>query len=138
MLINKTSNPVKMSANGRKKAGVRPLGAVRQPIQPSYERTTRLTNFSSIPNKNSNQSYEIQGSAMQVPPPKEEKEREEVKIIKPVVKSGKSDSGSSTKSQEKENVVDKKELTEAKVSIFDVLLSHRVGGNRKCQYYRGT
>ena len=108
-----------MSAAGRKKGGVRPLGAVRQPMQPSYERTsydsrtTRLTNFS---NKNSNQSYEVQGSAMQVPPPKEEKEKEELRVIKPVIKSGKSDSGSSTKSQEKENIVDKKELSEAKVS----------------------
>lgn len=109
-----------MSANGRKKGGVRPLGAIRQPIQPSYERTTRLTNFSSIPNKNVNQNYEIQGSAMQVPPPKEEKEKEEPRVIKPVVKSGKSDSGSSTRSQEKENIVDKKELSEAKTKIKEL------------------
>ena len=113
-----------MSATGRnKKGGVRPLGAVRQPIQQSYDaRTTRLTNFSSIPNKNMNQNYGIQGSAMQVPPPKEEKEKEEVRVIKPVIKSGKSDSGSSTKSQEKENVVEKKELSEAKVCILIYLL----------------
>jgi len=56
-----------------------------------------------------------------VPPPKEEPEPREIKtpIKAPIVKSGKSDSGSSTKSQNNDNMVDRKELIDAKVISSD-------------------
>lgn len=110
-----------MSSTGRKARSVRPLGAVRQPIQTPLERVNRIPAFNY---KGVHHDYELQGNAMQVPPPKEEKEKEkeEPKVPKTPIKSGKSDSGSSTKSQPQENLVDKKELSDAKVRVWLYLL----------------
>ncbi|XP_052798520.1 golgin subfamily A member 4-like isoform X2 [Mya arenaria] len=101
-----------MSGNVRKSTkNTRPLGAIRQPIQ-TFDRVGRIPAFNY--NKTIHHDIELQGNAMQVPPPKEEPEREVKTPVKPIIKSGKSDSGSSTKSQKDENLVDKKELLDAK------------------------
>ena len=52
-----------MSGNGRRKGNVRPLGAVRQPIQTPFERVGRLPGFGAT---KVDPNYELTGSAMQV------------------------------------------------------------------------
>lgn len=54
----------KMSSTGRKAKSVRPLGAVRQPIQTPLERVGRIPAFNY--NKAVHHDYELQGNAMQV------------------------------------------------------------------------
>lgn len=111
-----------MSASPRKSKPVRPLGAVRLSTH-MHDKVAKMPAFNY--NKGVHHDYELQGNAMQVPPPKEEKE-EPLKPVKqpvqPVVKSGKSDSGSSTKSQPQDTIIDKKEVTEAKVKISELKL----------------
>lgn len=53
-----------MSSTGRKSKSVRPLGAVRQPIQTPLERVGRIPAFNY--NKAVHHDYELQGNAMQV------------------------------------------------------------------------
>ncbi|WAR02053.1 hypothetical protein MAR_008611 [Mya arenaria] len=65
-----------------------------------------------------------------VPPPKEEPEREVKTPVKPIIKSGKSDSGSSTKSQKDENLVDKKELLDAKEAKYKKMYEGEVSSHK--------
>ena len=53
-----------MSGTGRKGRAVRPLGAVRQPMQTPLERVGRIPAFNY--NKTAHHDYELQGNAMQV------------------------------------------------------------------------
>ncbi|KAK3594779.1 hypothetical protein CHS0354_030721 [Potamilus streckersoni] len=90
------------------KRSVRPLGQLKH-INTSNDKIPKFPALSSIQNNNGllNKDYELHGNAMSVPPPKEPEEPKQ----KSVVKSAKSDSGSSTKSLD---LVDRKELNEAK------------------------
>lgn len=53
-----------MSGNVRKSKSVRPLGAVRQPMQTPFDRVGRIPAFNY--NKNHQHDIELQGNAMQV------------------------------------------------------------------------
>ncbi|KAL3857945.1 hypothetical protein ACJMK2_012570 [Sinanodonta woodiana] len=97
------------------KRSVRPLGQLKH-INTSNDKIPKFPALSSVQHNNGilNKDYELHGNAMSVPPPKEPEEPKQ----KSIVKSAKSDSGSSTKSLD---LVDRKELNEAKEKHFKKL-----------------
>lgn len=96
-----------------KGSGIRPLGAVKH--NNGNDRIPKLPTFTKNGEKNQleNTNVGIHGNAMYVPPSKPKEEP------KPKTQSAKSDSSSSTRSLE--NMVDKKELQEAKAREKDLL-----------------
>ncbi|CAC5415884.1 unnamed protein product [Mytilus coruscus] len=101
----------KTTRNVSGKGSVRPLGSIKH--NTGNDRIPKLPSFTKTVEKSKMENVGIHGNAMNVPPPKVRED------IKPKTLSAKSDSSSSTKSVE--NMVDKKELQEAKAREKDLL-----------------
>ena len=98
----------KATRNVISKGNVRPLGAVKH--NTGNDKIPKLPSFSKNVERNKMENVGVLGNAMNVPP---SKTREEPKQK---TQSAKSDSSSSSRSLD--NMVDKKELQEAKVSLL--------------------
>ena len=101
----------KATRNVISKGNVRPLGAVKH--NTGNDKIPKLPSFSKNIERNKMENVGVLGNAMNVPP---SKTREEPKQK---TQSAKSDSSSSTRSLD--NMVDKKELQEAKAREKDLL-----------------